>query len=77
MTEVLFPQLSKEEAGAEGELSTWFVKEGETVAEDQLLAEVQVDKVSAEVPSPTSGVIHLLVGEGEAVAQGTPVARIV
>jgi pyruvate/2-oxoglutarate dehydrogenase complex dihydrolipoamide acyltransferase (E2) component len=73
---VLFPPLSKETPDAEGVLATWFVKEGETVAADQLLAEVQVDKVSAEVPAPAAGVVRLLVAEDATVIQGTPIARI-
>jgi pyruvate/2-oxoglutarate dehydrogenase complex dihydrolipoamide acyltransferase (E2) component len=76
MTEVPFPPLSKETADAEGVLATWFVAEGDTVAVDQLLAEVQVDKVSAEVVAPVAGVVHLLAKEDEAVRQGVPIARI-
>lgn len=76
MTEVLFPALSKQQPQSEGVLSTWFVSDGDTVKEDQLIAEVQVDKVSAEVPAPCSGVITLLVKEDEAVSQGSPIARI-
>jgi pyruvate/2-oxoglutarate dehydrogenase complex dihydrolipoamide acyltransferase (E2) component len=76
MTDVVFPALSKEDPDAEGVLATWFVSEGATVAADQLLAEVQVDKVSAEVPAPTGGVVHLLVTEDATVRQGRPIARI-
>jgi pyruvate/2-oxoglutarate dehydrogenase complex dihydrolipoamide acyltransferase (E2) component len=76
MTDVLFPPLSKETPDAEGVLATWFVSDGATVAADQLLAEVQVDKVSAEVPAPAGGVVHLLVGEEATVRQGAPIARI-
>jgi pyruvate/2-oxoglutarate dehydrogenase complex dihydrolipoamide acyltransferase (E2) component len=76
MTDVLFPSLSEENPDAEGVLATWFVTEGSAVAADQLLAEVQVDKVSAEVLAPSAGVVHLLVEEEAAVPQGTPVARI-
>jgi pyruvate/2-oxoglutarate dehydrogenase complex dihydrolipoamide acyltransferase (E2) component len=76
MTEVPFPSLSKDNPGAEGVVSTWFVRDGETVAADQLLAEVQVDKVAAEVPSPAAGVVRLLVEEEAAVEQGTAIARI-
>lgn len=76
MTEVVFPALSKETPDAEGVLATWFVSEGSTVAPDQLIAEVQVDKVSAEVLAPSAGVVHLLVEEEAAVRQGTPIARI-
>lgn len=76
MTDVLFPPLSKGTPDAEGVLATWFVSDGTTVAADQLLAEVQVDKVSAEVPAPVGGVVRLLVTEEETVKQGTPIARI-
>ncbi|RYP83262.1 biotin attachment protein [Nocardioides guangzhouensis] len=76
MTDVLFPPLSQERLDAEGVLATWFVDDGATVAPDHLLAEVQVDKVSAEVVAPVGGVVHLLVAEEETVIQGTPIARI-
>jgi pyruvate/2-oxoglutarate dehydrogenase complex dihydrolipoamide acyltransferase (E2) component len=76
MTEVPFPALSKESPDAEGVVSTWFVSDGEPVQADQLLAEVQVDKVAAEVPAPRAGTVHLLVGEEATVTQGTPIARI-
>jgi len=76
VTEVVFPSLSQETPDAEGVLATWFVSEGATVAPDQLLAEVQVDKVSADVVAPEAGVVHLLVDEDSAVRQGTPIARI-
>jgi len=73
---VLFPPLSKETPDAEGVLATWFVSEGSTVAPEQLLAEVQVDKVAAEVSAPEAGVVHLLVDENAVVRQGEPIARI-
>ena len=73
---VLFPALSKETPDAEGVLATRFVSEGSRVALDQLLAEVQVDKVAAEVPAPVAGVVHLLVDQEAVVRQGAPIARI-
>ena len=76
MTEVLFPTLATEAPETEGVLATWFVTEGEAVEADQLLAEVLVDKVSAEVPAPAAGTVHLLVAEDAAVVQGAPIARI-
>ena len=51
-------------------------RRGDACSADQLLAEVQVDKVAAEVPAPCDGVVHLLVTEDEAVTQGAPIARI-
>jgi len=76
MTVVPFPALSKERPDAEGVLATWFVSDGATVTADQLLAEVQVDKVSADVPAPVGGVVRLLVAEEATVTQGSPIARI-
>ncbi|HEX6246619.1 MAG TPA: lipoyl domain-containing protein [Nocardioidaceae bacterium] len=76
MSDVLFPPLSKENPEAEGVLATWYVTDGSAVAADQLIAEVQVDKVSAEVLAPTAGTVRLLVEEEAAVKQGAPIARI-
>lgn len=76
MTDVVFPSLSSKEPDAEGVVSTWFVSDGDTVAADQLLAEVQVDKVAAEVPAPSAGTVRLLVDEEAVVTQGSPIARI-
>ncbi|GAA2154429.1 biotin-dependent enzyme [Humibacillus xanthopallidus] len=76
MTDVLFPPLSKEKPDTEGILSTWFVSDGAAVAAEQLIAEVQVDKVSADVAAPVAGTIHLLVAEEAVVTQGAPIARI-
>jgi pyruvate/2-oxoglutarate dehydrogenase complex dihydrolipoamide acyltransferase (E2) component len=76
MTEVMFPALSKDSPTAPGVLATWFVRDGERVVADQVLAEVQVDKVSVEVPAPAAGIVHLLVDEDAEVQQGAPIARI-
>ncbi len=76
MTEVCFPTLSQQQPDAEGVLSTWFVRDGEAVTAEELIAEVMVDKVSAEVTAPCAGVITLLAKEDEAVRQGTPIATI-
>ncbi|MQA80838.1 MAG: biotin attachment protein [Streptosporangiales bacterium] len=76
MTDVVFPALSAKEPDAEGVLATWFVSDGDAVAADQLLAEVQVDKVAAEVPAPSAGTVRLLVDEEAVVTQGSPIARI-
>ncbi len=75
-TVVVFPVLSRSDPQAEGVLSTWFVREGEPVRADQLIAEVAVDKVSVEVPAPHAGIVHLLVEEEAVVRQGAPIARV-
>lgn len=54
------------EGVAEGEVVRWFVKEGETIREDQPLVSVLTDKANVEIPSPKSGTvakIHAAVGE--------------
>src|SRR5213596_3481069 len=56
----------------EGEISRWLVSEGQEVAEDDPLVEVQTDKTTVEIPSPAAGkVARILVGEGEVVPVGT------
>jgi pyruvate/2-oxoglutarate dehydrogenase complex dihydrolipoamide acyltransferase (E2) component len=76
VTDVVFPPLSKETPDAEGVLATWFVSEGARVAVDQLLAEVQVDKVAAEVPAPVAGTVRIRVQEEQEVTQGDVIAVI-
>lgn len=74
--EVRFPVMSTDKPDADGVVSTWFVKDGEQVAAGQLVAEVQVDKVSMEVPAEQAGTVHLLVEEEAVVPQGTVIATI-
>ncbi len=76
MTEVVFPAMSVKDPDAQGVVATWFVKDGESVVADQLVAEVAVDKVSMEVPAPSGGTVRLLVAEGDVVTQGSVIARI-
>lgn len=76
MTEVTFPEMSREKADAVGLLATWYAAAGEQVAAGQLIAEAQMDKVDAEIEAPAAGTITLLVDEGAEVAQGDVIARI-
>ena len=75
-TEVPFPMMSENDPGAEGVVGTWFVEHGEPVTEGQVIAEVQVDKVSQDVEAPVAGVMYQLVAENVGVVQGSPIARI-
>lgn len=75
-TDVRFPVMSTDDPDIEGVVGTWFVAEGEHVADGQVVAEVQVEKVSQDVEAPTAGVIHHLVAEGDATRQGEPIATI-
>lgn len=76
MSEVVFPDVDTTDKEAEGALATWYVADGEQVAEGQLIAEVQVAKVDAEVVAPTAGTVRLLVAEDDTVRQGQVIARI-
>jgi pyruvate/2-oxoglutarate dehydrogenase complex dihydrolipoamide acyltransferase (E2) component len=56
----------------EGEVARWLVREGQQVAEDEPLVEIQTDKTIVEIPSPAAGTVaRILVAEGEVVAVGT------
>lgn len=73
--DIKMPKLG--ESITEGTIVSWSVKVGDTIEEDDVLFEVNTAKVSAEVPSPVSGVlIEILHGEGEIVPVGNVVARV-
>ncbi|HEX6762552.1 MAG TPA: dihydrolipoamide acetyltransferase family protein [Gaiellaceae bacterium] len=56
----------------EGEVARWLVAEGDEVAEDDPLVEIQTDKTTVEIPSPAAGPVRrILVREGEVVPVGT------
>jgi pyruvate dehydrogenase E2 component (dihydrolipoamide acetyltransferase) len=56
----------------EGEVARWLVEEGQEIAEDDPLVEIQTDKTTVEIPSPAAGkVARILVAEGEVVPVGT------
>jgi len=56
----------------EGEVARWLVAEGDEIAEDAPLVEIQTDKTTVEIPSPAAGkVARILVGEGDVVPVGT------
>ena len=74
--EVMFPSMSEKDPTGEGVVGTWFARDGETVAEGQLIAEVQVDKVSQDVHAPASGVLRHIVAEEGETAQGAVIAVI-
>ncbi|MAL02316.1 MAG: dihydrolipoyllysine-residue succinyltransferase [Alcaligenaceae bacterium] len=75
ITEVLVPQLS--ESVSEATLLEWKKKPGEAVEADEILIEVETDKVVLEVPAPASGVLSEIVkGDGSTVGSGEVLARI-
>jgi 2-oxoglutarate dehydrogenase E2 component (dihydrolipoamide succinyltransferase) len=67
MTDVMVPALG--ESVSEATVSTWFKKVGDFVKQDEMLCELETDKVSVEVPAPVSGVLaEIIAAEGETVA---------
>ncbi|HNE44209.1 MAG TPA: 2-oxoglutarate dehydrogenase complex dihydrolipoyllysine-residue succinyltransferase [Rhodocyclaceae bacterium] len=73
--EVQVPQLS--ESVAEGTLASWKKKIGEAVARDEILIDIETDKVVLEVPSPGAGVlVEIVKGDGETVTSGEIIAKI-
>ena len=73
--DILMPKLG--ETVTEGTISSWIKKAGDAIEMDDALFEVSTDKVDSEIPSPYDGVLlEILVGEGETVPVGTPLARI-
>ena len=73
--EVKVPQLS--ESVAEATMLTWKKKAGEYVAVDEILIEIETDKVILEVPAPSAGVLsEIVVGDGATVAAEQLIARI-
>jgi len=68
--ELKLPDLG--EGLTEGEIARWLVSEGQEVAEDDPLVEIQTDKTTVEIPSPAAGkVAQILVEEGKVVPVGT------
>jgi 2-oxoglutarate dehydrogenase E2 component (dihydrolipoamide succinyltransferase) len=73
--EVKVPQLS--ESVAEATMLQWKKKVGESVAADEILIDIETDKVVLEVPAPAAGVLcEILVADGGTVAAEQLIARI-
>ena len=66
MTEIRVPTLG--ESVTEATVATWFKKPGDSVAVDEMLCELETDKVTVEVPSPAAGTLgEIVAAEGETV----------
>src|SRR6185295_8952023 len=73
--EVKMPQMG--ESIAEGTIVRWLKQVGDSVKRDEPLFEISTDKVDAEIPAPSAGVLsEILVKEGETVAVNTVVGVI-
>lgn len=74
-TEIRVPTLG--ESVTEATVATWFKKPGDSVAVDEMLCELETDKVTVEVPSPANGVIaEIVAAEGETVGVSALLAII-
>ncbi len=72
---VKVPQLS--ESVAEATMLTWKKKVGEAVAQDEIVIEIETDKVVLEVPAPSAGVLaEIVVGDGGTVVSDQVIAKI-
>ena len=75
MADVVMPQMG--ESIAEGTIVRWIKKVGDRVDRDEPLFEISTDKVDAEIPSPTGGVlVEIRAKEGETVPVNSVVAVI-
>ncbi len=75
IVEVKVPQLS--ESVAEATMLQWKKKVGEAVAADEILIDIETDKVVLEVPAPAAGVLaEILVGDGGTVVAGQLIAKV-
>ena len=74
-TEVRVPTLG--ESVTEATVATWFKKPGDAVAVDEMLCELETDKVTVEVPSPVAGTLsEIVAAEGETVGVDALLAQI-
>jgi len=74
MADILVPVLG--ESVTEATVAKWTKASGATVKKDEILVELETDKVSLEVASPADGVLQILVGEGETVVPGTKLGTV-
>jgi 2-oxoisovalerate dehydrogenase E2 component (dihydrolipoyl transacylase) len=75
MAEFKLPDVG--EGLTEAEIVSWKVKEGDTIAINDVVVEIETAKSLVELPSPYAGVVQkLMVSEGETVAVGTPIIAI-
>ena len=73
--DVMVPALG--ESVSEATVGTWFKKPGDSVEQDEMLCELETDKVSVEVPAPAKGTLsEIVVDEGGTVAAGGVLAKM-
>ncbi|HEY1224108.1 MAG TPA: biotin/lipoyl-containing protein, partial [Brevundimonas sp.] len=73
---VAIPVPTMGESVAEGTMGAWLKKSGDTVAKDELLVEIETDKVAVEVSAPASGVLTITADTGSTVTPGQTIGSI-
>ncbi|WP_293825622.1 biotin/lipoyl-containing protein, partial [uncultured Brevundimonas sp.] len=64
------------ESVAEGSMGKWLKKNGDAVKKDELLVEIETDKVAVEVSSPADGVLTIAADEGATVTPGQKIGSV-
>lgn len=73
----IWPAEADEEGIEEGVVVNWFVREGRAVNEGETLCEIQIEKVSIDVPAPVAGTLEeVAIGEDEPIRRDSVVAYI-
>jgi 2-oxoglutarate dehydrogenase E2 component (dihydrolipoamide succinyltransferase) len=75
MLDIVVPVMG--ESVAEGSIGTWTKKAGEAVTKDEVLVEIETDKVALEIIAPADGVLsEIVAGDGATVTPGMVIARV-
>jgi pyruvate dehydrogenase E2 component (dihydrolipoamide acetyltransferase) len=74
MIEIAMPRLS--DSMEEGTIIRWLVGDGSNVEQGQEIVEIETDKASMTHESDAAGVLHILAAEGDTLAVGEPIARL-
>jgi 2-oxoglutarate dehydrogenase E2 component (dihydrolipoamide succinyltransferase) len=72
--EIKIPEVG--ESILEALIATWMKKDGEAVVKDEIICELETDKVNVELPAEASGILHILIPEGQTVPIGTVIATL-
>jgi len=72
--DLVVPQLG--ESISEAEILTWRCADGDSVAVDEIVVELETDKATVELPSPSAGTLRILKQKGALVAVGETIGRI-
>ena len=57
-------------------VATWLKQDGDTVVKDEVICELETDKVNVELNAEASGILHIVVPAGETVSIGTVIAKL-